>query len=294
MTGEDPADDRPRVAAFRPADGRAERAGEYLRSKGVTPVIDPMLQVKPTGETPEGADWVVLTASTGVELAHEAGWEPTGVKLACIGATTAEAAREVGWTVDLVPEEYSSAGLVDALSGLAADAGDGTADHATEADDAHDATEADDAHDTTEADDAHDATEADDGTGAPTVELARSDHGSAVLPDGLREAGLTVDETTLYRLTRPPESGESAELAASGRLDGAVFTSSLTVEHVLDAAAERADRQRAIEGLNEAVVGAIGEPTAETARDLGVTVDVVPESASFERTADAVCGRLDD
>lgn len=117
------------------------------------------------------------------------------------------------------------------------------------------------------------------------VEVARSDHGSAVLLDGLRAAGADVRETVLYRLVRPESAGDSAERAARGELEGALFTSSLTVEHFLEAAGERGVREAAVDGLNDAVVGAIGEPTCETAVDAGVEIDVVPDNADFEALA---------
>jgi len=92
----------------------------------------------------------------------------------------------------------------------------------------------------------------------------------------------------LYELVRPEGSGESAALAADGDLDAALFTSSLTVAHFLEAAEERGVREEAIAGLNDAVVGAIGDPTRETAEDEGIAVDVVPEAADFEKLATAV------
>ena len=235
-----------RAAVFRPDDERITAAVELLESLGATPVPDPMLAIEPTGATPGAADWTVLTSKTGVELAAASDWSPAG-RLACIGPATADAAREVGWTVDLVPEEYSSAGLVDALAG------------------------------TVEPD--------------ATVEVARSDHGSAVLLDGLRDAGIETTETVLYRLVRPAGAGESAERAAAGELEAALFTSSLTVDHFLDAASERGVREAAVEGLGDAVVGCIGEPTAETARDHGIAVSVVPEEATFETLATTVVER---
>ncbi|QLG28377.1 uroporphyrinogen-III synthase [Halorarum halophilum] len=237
-----------KVAVFRPDDERLVGAVELLEELGVEPVADPMLAVEPTGATPEPADWVVFTSKTGVELADDAGWEPGDARIAVIGSATAEAVRGVGWTVDLVPKEYSSTGLVHEFE-----------DHAAGA----------------------------------TVEVARSDHGSPVLLDGLRAAGATVNETVLYRLVRPEGAGESTELAAAGELDGACFTSSLTVEHFLDAAAERGIRDEALAGLNDAVVGCIGHPTRETAEDLGVVVDVVPQTAEFATLAEAVVGELD-
>ncbi|WP_324759846.1 uroporphyrinogen-III synthase [Haloarcula montana] len=120
------------------------------------------------------------------------------------------------------------------------------------------------------------------------VEVARSDHGSAVLTDGLEAAGAYVHETVLYRLVRPESAGESAELAAAGDLDAALFTSSLTVENFLSAAEQRGVRAEAVAGLDAATVGVIGEPTRETAEDRGIAVDVVPDRADFETLACAV------
>lgn len=234
-----------RVAVFRPDDERLANAVDLLDSLGATPVADPMLDVQPTGAAPQtdGADYVILTSKTGVELAAEAGWEPGETVVVAIGDSTADALREAGYRVDRVPEEFSSTGLVEMLRGEV------------------------------------------DGK---RVEVARSDHGSPVLTDGLREAGADVNETVLYRLVRPEGSGESAELAAEGSLEAALFTSSLTVEHFLDAAAERGIREEAIAGLNDAVVGTIGYPTKETAESHGITVDVVPDVADFEELACAV------
>ncbi|PSQ27329.1 uroporphyrinogen-III synthase [Halobacteriales archaeon QS_9_68_17] len=231
-----------RTAVFRPGDERIDEAVALLDSLGADPVPDPMLTVEPTGATPEDAPYVVMTSKTGVELVDDEGWTPGDATLVAIGERTARAMREVGWEVDVVPEEYSSAGLVAALA---------------------------------------------DDVAGERVEVARSDHGSGVLTDGLADAGADVHETVLYRLVRPAGSGDSVELAADGDLDAALFTSSLTVEHFLDAAAERGVREAAVDGLNDAVVGAIGDPTRETAESLGIEVDVVPEEAAFESLATA-------
>ena len=237
-----------KIAAFRPADGRAERAAATLRDLGAEPVVDPMLAVEPTGETPRSdADYAVFTSTSGVEILAEAGWTAGGTTVCAIGSSTAEALREAGYTVDVVPEEYSSAGLVAALS---------------------------------------------DRVPGARVEVARSDHGSDVLLAGLNDAGAFVHETTLYRLVRPEDAGESAALAADGALAGALFTASMTVENFLASADERGVRAEAIAGLNEGVVGCIGEPTRERAERAGITVDVVPEVASFEALAAAVVEAL--
>lgn len=229
-----------RAAVFRPNDERIDAAVELLDSLGATPVADPMLAVESTDATPEPAEFVVLTSKTGVELLADEGWTPGDAVLCCIGPATADAARDAGWHVDRIPEEYTSAGLVEHL-----------------------------------------APDVD----GKTVEVARSDHGSQVLLDGLRDAGADVHETVLYRLVRPEGAGKSAVMAADGDLEAALFTSSLTVEHFLDAAAERGLREEAIAGLNRAVVGAIGAPTRETATSHGIDVDVVPDEATFDALA---------
>lgn len=239
----------PTVAVFRPNDDRIEAAVSLLESLGVDPAPDPMLAVEPTDAVPRtDAEYVVLTSKTGAELVAEAGWEPGDSSVCAIGPATADALRDVGYDVDIVPDEYTSSGLVSRL--------------------------------------------ADEVSGA-RVEVARSDHGSEVLLSGLEAAGAYLHETVLYRLVRPDESGATADLAAAGRLDAACFTSSLTVEHFLEAARVRGDGVEALEGLNEAVIGVIGEPTAETAADLGVDVDIVSSEATFETLARETVAELE-
>jgi uroporphyrinogen-III synthase len=242
------SEDAPAVAVFRPDDERLADAVTLLDALGCEPVPDPMLAVEPTGAVPEPADYVVFTSKTGVELVAEAGWEPGSATVCAIGDSTAAALRDAGYRVDVVPETFSSAGLVARLA---------------------------------------------DEVEGRTVAVARSDHGSAVLLDGLREAGASVTETVLYRLARPEGAGDSAERAAAGDLDAALFTSSLTVVNFLDAAVERGVRDDVLAGLSSAVVGVIGEPTAQTARDHGVPVDVVPAVADFETLARETVAALD-
>ena len=163
---------RLRVAAFRPDDERLDEAAELLESQGADPVPDPMLAVEPTGSSPRtDAEYVVFTSKTGVELAVEKGWSAGDETVCAIGESTAAALREAGIDVDLVPEEFSSTGLVEALEGEVA---------------------------------------------GNRVEVARSDHGSEVLTEGLEVAGAYVHETVLYRLVRPPSAASSVDSPDSG------------------------------------------------------------------------------
>ncbi len=237
------------VGVFRPDDDRLTRAVELLEELGTEPIPDPMLAVESTDAVPRAdADYTVLTSKTGVELAAQADWTPSGVVCA-IGSSTADSLRAHGYSVDIVPDRFTSSGMVDALS---------------------------------------------DRVDGARVDVARSDHGSPVLTDGLEDAGAYVHETVLYRLTRPPRSGVSTELAATGGIDAVLFTSSLTVEHFLEAAAERGLQAEAIDGLAGAVVGAIGPPTHQTAEDAGIDVDVVSDRADFETLARTVIERMSE
>ena len=238
----------PTVAVFRPDDDRLQEAVALLEDLDISPVPDPLLAIEPTGAAPRrDGDYTILTSKTGVERAVAAGWQSPETELVAIGPTTAEAARSAGFDVALVPEEYTSEGLVQALAGEV------------------------------------------DGT---RVEVARSDHGSERLLQGLVDAGAYVHETVLYELTIPAGAGQSVQAAAEGTLDAALFSSSLTVEHFLEVAADRGVEAAAREGLAGAVVGAIGPPTAETAEAAGIEVDVVPASADFEALARAVLAQL--
>ncbi len=239
------SDGKPRVAFFRPDDERAKRAEDTVRERGMEPLSDPLLEVRETGELPRAdADYVVLTSVTGVEIAGESVGKSEAVACA-IGPKTADALREAEVKVDVVPEEYTSGGLVETLAGR---------------------------------------------VGGARVEVARSDHGSDELIEGLVGAGAYVHETVLYALRRPSGGGEKTAYALrDGELDAVLFTSSLTVEHLVVALDETGV---GVDGLDDVLVCAIGAPTRETAESMGVEVDVVPEEATFESLVESAANRL--
>ena len=107
----------PRVAVFRPDDERLQQAVELLESLEATPIADPMLAIEPTGRLPRAdAEFVVFTSRTGVDAISDSTYTPGESRVCAIGETTAEALRAEGIEVELVPETYTSAGLVDELA----------------------------------------------------------------------------------------------------------------------------------------------------------------------------------
>ena len=84
------------------------RIARGLRAHGldVTSVMLQRLEVLAVSSTLEGADWVAFTSVRAVESIRELGWTlPKDAKIAAIGVGTADALREMGYHVDLVPEE---------------------------------------------------------------------------------------------------------------------------------------------------------------------------------------------
>ena len=107
----------------------------------------------------------------------------------------------------------------------------------------------------------------------------RSDIGRETLPDGLRKAGLEVDEVVAYRTEMAPDSAEAAREALSDGATGVdvtTFTSSSTVTNLSRLLGGD------IEPINQTVVACIGPVTAETAREEGIRVDVVANQQTVD------------
>jgi uroporphyrinogen III methyltransferase/synthase len=105
------------------------------------------------------------------------------------------------------------------------------------------------------------------------------------LPDALRAAGAEVDVTAVYE-TRPATPASIEKLRgdlSTGAIDVVTFTSSSTVTEFC-----RALGPDAAELLGRAVVAVIGPVTAETARELGVRVDVSAEPFTVAGLLDAL------
>jgi uroporphyrinogen III methyltransferase/synthase len=99
------------------------------------------------------------------------------------------------------------------------------------------------------------------------VLVARAAEARDVLPDALRERGAEVDVVALYETVRE-QPDEDAVAAAQGA-DYVTFTSSSTVRNLVEALGNRFPAR--------ARIVSIGPVTSETARELGLRVDVEAE-----------------
>lgn len=230
-----------RVVVCRPLEQAADLA-ERLEAAGAEPVIAPVIAVTdpPDGGAAlrsaladlKGGDWLVVTSPNGATRVGEA------------------LAKGVG---DGRPAPMGEGVRVAAI-------GPGTARAAAEAELPVDLVpERSVAEGLVEAFGAPSA-----GGGSGRVVLARAEVARAALPDGLRAAGWEVEDVAAYRtVTRELTAEQRSRVAAA---DGVVFTSSSTVDRLVDAVGTDAVPP---------LVVSIGPATSATAAsyDLAVTVE---------------------
>jgi uroporphyrinogen-III synthase/uroporphyrinogen III methyltransferase/synthase len=112
---------------------QAGKLSEGLRAKGAEPVEVPVLEIGPPNSFEaldhalrrlENYDWLILTSANAVramvERAAALGLvfsESNSLKVAAVGVATAAEARNAGFSVAVVPENYVAESLVESLSG---------------------------------------------------------------------------------------------------------------------------------------------------------------------------------
>jgi uroporphyrinogen-III synthase/uroporphyrinogen III methyltransferase/synthase len=109
---------------------QAAKLSDGLRALGAIPVEVPVIEIRPpeSYEPLDSAlrnlssyDWLIFTSTNSVQVFGERAASlgivasPKGLQVAAVGAATAQAARDSGMTVDLVPETYVAESLVTSL-----------------------------------------------------------------------------------------------------------------------------------------------------------------------------------
>jgi uroporphyrinogen III methyltransferase/synthase len=125
------------------------------------------------------------------------------------------------------------------------------------------------------------------GAGAQRVLIARALVARDALPEALRREGAEVDVVPVYQ-TLPAAPDKGAELSTmidEGRLDVALFTSSSTVENVMELLGARAASL-----LAKTTVASIGPITTRTLEERGIRIDVTASVYTVEGLLDAVEG----
>jgi hydroxymethylbilane synthase len=251
-----------------------EQAGalsERLRELGAIAIEFPVIRIVPPEDMQPLDDalgrlcqpgkacytWVVFTSANGVnrffERLRELGGDAQalqGVRVAVIGAATRAALERYGVRADVVPGEFVAERLVEALI--------------------------------------EDARRRGETLAGKRVLLARAADARDVVPISLREAGVLVDDVAVYRTI--PAAGDDAtgrevlRLLQERRLDMLTFTSSSTVRNFV----HWLDRVLSGSVLAASKIACIGPVTAQTARELGLHVDIEAQDSTIDGLIEAI------
>jgi uroporphyrinogen III methyltransferase / synthase len=191
---------------------QAGEMSERLTAHGALPIEVPTIAVEPPrspaqmeravkGLVDGRYQWVVFTSTNAVRAVWEKFGEFgldarafSGVKIACVGESTADRVRAFGISPELVPSgEQSSLGLLDEFPPY-----DNIFDPVNR------------------------------------VLLPRADIATETLAEGLRERGWEIEDVTAYRTVRAaPPPAATREMIKTGGFDAVCFTSSSTVRNLV-------------------------------------------------------------
>ena len=123
------------------------------------------------------------------------------------------------------------------------------------------------------------------GIAGKKVLIPRAEQAREVLPEGLRGMGAQVVVAAAYQ-TLPDDSEKIPllEKLQAGTVHCLTFTSSSTVLNFLGLF----DRQEILTRLKQVIIACIGPITAQTARDNGLKVDIIPESFTIPALVEAI------
>jgi uroporphyrinogen-III synthase len=256
------------IAITRPI-GQAEEAGELIRTKGGIPYYIPAIEIKPLNnpeplkkfitELQENTvDYVALMSTNGVKHLFSATEEIKqtnqlyeGLKNVCViavGPKTAEALKEKNIRVDMIPQKYSSDGLIEALSNTNLKNKTFRIPRTSNA--------------------------------SPTLTETLQQMGADVQEIYVYESGLPIDEELKTKFYQDLTEGHiNALLFGSGLSAKNIFkllTEKASMEQLRQILTEKV------------TTVAIGPTTAQALNELKITVDVVPNNYLFDSALDAL------
>lgn len=259
---------------------QAATFSERLRALGAIPIEFPVIRIAPPddwqplddalrhlcGATFAYYDWLIFTSANGVESVFERMNEfglalpiASITRVAAIGPATAAALAHYGVQTDLVPGEYIAEGVAAALVEDARSRGASLA--------------------------------------GKRVLLARAAEARDVLVTQLQAAGATVQEVAAYRTLAvgidDVKGLEVARMLRFSELDMLTFTSSSTVRNLMhwltlsapDVAAKLRDTTA---GETLPIIACIGPITAQTAREMGLQVQIEATTFTIDGLIEAI------
>jgi uroporphyrinogen III methyltransferase/synthase len=181
----------------------------------------------------EKYDWLIFTSRNGVKYFLKRLFEKgrdirdlKGIKICAVGSKTAEEIRNYGMKVDLIPEEYSSEGLIKLFEGIKGSRVQGF-------------------------------------KGMKFL-LPRAEKAREIFPEKVRDLGGYIDIPTTYRSIKPEKHGKRLrKFLKEGRISIATFTSAATFNNFVEIMGERADEL--LQGVAIAVIGPVTAKAVEKA-----------------------------
>ncbi len=268
-----------RVLVTRTRD-QASTLSERLRTLGAIPVELPTIRIVPPSDwqqldhalkrlyTDDASgqpyyDWLVLTSANGVRICCERlrslGYDLQAlhsVRIATIGPATAAALTRYGITTDLVPDEYIAESVAAALM--------------------------------------RDVEQRGLSLKGQRILLARAAEARKILVAELQEAGAEVDEVAAYSTDAVPhddeEGREVLRLLRHQQLAILTFTSSSTVRNFVTwlKSCEQAMGRSPLDLVAQVTIACIGPITSQTARELGLHVDVEAKEFTIDGLVEAM------
>ena len=246
------------IAIMRPAGYLAESI-KLANSMGFKAMTAPMIDVVDKTDANfkvflerimEGsADFVIFTSANGVDFTllklnstDEFIDQLNQTTVVAIGPKTKDALLKNGISVSLMPDSYSSVGLVEMFSGIGAGIEGAVIEIARSS------------------------------HGAPELVKGLLEKGAKVHETQVYEIIRPRDE----------RHEKLMKEALAGNIDIFAFTSSMMVRNFMAIAEEMGIKDEIIRILNEKTVAAIGKPTSGTLLGFGVRVGIMPERYTFE------------
>ncbi|OUJ19453.1 Uroporphyrinogen-III synthase HemD [Methanonatronarchaeum thermophilum] len=116
------------------------------------------------------------------------------------------------------------------------------------------------------------------------IEIARSNHGSPKLSEGLKKYGATVHDVPIYKVGMPRNKKPIKKLINEinqKQIDIIGFTSQMTVKNYMKVAKELETQNKTVRQMNNMYVAAIGHPTKDILNEYGVKEVIVPKDYLF-------------
>jgi uroporphyrinogen III methyltransferase/synthase len=203
----------------------------------------------------ETYDWIIFTSRNGVNYFLKRFFEKgkdirdlKGIKICAIGSKTSEEIRKYGMKIDLIPEEFSSEGLIKAFSSQRSVFREQSQTLNSKL------------------------------LKGMKFLLPRAEKAREIFPEKVRELGGHIDIPVTYRSVRPERHGKRLKrFLKEGRISIATFTSGATFNNFIEIMGEKADEL--LKGIAIAVIGPV---TAKAVEKAGLKVDVMPKEATIE------------